>query len=78
MKNIPDLEVSVTPIQFGDDGITFNISKELCKYLGIKKSSKELYIVPTNGTVQLSSKPAIASIPILMEDNLEFQEQDVD
>ena len=76
MKHIPDLEVSIAPIEFGADGITFNIPKELCKYLGIKKGSKELYIVPTNGVIQLSSKPVVVSIPVLTEDNLEFQDQD--
>jgi len=78
MKNIPDLEVSIAPIEFGADGITFNISKELCKYLGIKKTSKELYIVPTNGIIQLTNKPSIVSIPVLTEDNLEFKDQDAE
>jgi hypothetical protein len=78
MKNIPDLEVSITPIDFGADGITFKLTKEQCKYLGLKKSSKELYVIPTNSVIQLSSKPALASIPVLTEENLEFQEQDKD
>ena len=71
-----ELEIQIVAPPLDKDGISINLSAAVCKYLGItKKNYKEMFIIPTNGVIQISHSKPYTTIPALTDSNAKFEKQ---
>ena len=71
-----ELEIQIVAPPLNKDGININLSSAICKYLGItKKNYKEMFIIPTNGVIQISHAKPYTTIPALTDLNAKFEKQ---
>lgn len=69
------LEITTAPVHFGKNDVTITIPKDYAKYLNIGARTKEIFLVPTDGVIQISGSEPISTIPALTEDNMDFELQ---
>ncbi len=72
------MNIEVSPVKHTKDGILVEISYEAAKHLGIGPKSKigEVFVIPTQTTVQIASGKPLVDTPILTE-NDKFQKHKI-
>lgn len=69
-----EIDIIETNPVINKDGATVNLPKDFVKYLGLKKEVK-LFLIPTNGVIQISPFYPLSTIPAISKEKTNFFEK---